>query len=93
MKITFLGGADEVGASSILVETADQLPDLSQLESGSGKLDAVLVTHSHTDHTGALELIALPRCPSLRHRAHPGADTRPARGFAPHHAEPSQRGG
>jgi len=79
MKITFLGGADEVGASGILVETAgrrvlvdcgirpspkahaglaaDQLPDLSQLESGSGKLDAVLVTHAHTDHTGALELI------------------------------------
>ena len=79
MKITFLGGADEVGASGILVETAgrrvlvdcgirpspkahaglaaDQLPDLSQLESGSGKLDAVLVTHAHTDHTGALELV------------------------------------
>ena len=79
MKITFLGGADEVGASGILVETAgqrvlvdcgirpspkaysgldaDQLPDLSQLENGSGRLDAVLVTHAHTDHTGALELI------------------------------------
>jgi Cft2 family RNA processing exonuclease len=57
MKITFLGGADEVGASSILVETADQFPDLSQLESGSGKLDAVLVTHFHTDHTGAPELV------------------------------------
>ena len=79
MKITFLGGADEVGASGILVETAgrrvlvdcgirpspkaygglaaDQLPDLSQLENGSGRLDAVLVTHAHTDHTGALELV------------------------------------
>ena len=79
MKITFLGGADEVGASGILVETAerrvlvdcgirpspksywglaaDQLPALSQIESGSGKLDAVLVTHAHTDHTGALELV------------------------------------
>ncbi len=86
MKITFLGGADEVGASSILVETAgrrvlvdcgirpspkahagldaDQLPDLSQLESGSGKLDAVLVTHAHTDHTGALELV-LERYPEI----------------------------
>ncbi len=86
MKITFLGGADEVGASSILVETAgrrvlvdcgirpsprahagleaDQLPHLSQLESGSGKLDAVLVTHSHTDHTGALELV-LERYPDV----------------------------
>jgi Cft2 family RNA processing exonuclease len=86
MKITFLGGADEVGASGILVETAgrrvlvdcgirpsprahaglaaDQLPDLSQLESGSGKLDAVLVTHAHTDHTGALELM-LERYPEV----------------------------
>lgn len=79
MKLTFLGGADEVGASGILIETAgsrvlvdcgirpspkasaglaaDQLPALSLLESGSGKLDAVLVTHAHTDHTGALELV------------------------------------
>src|SRR3972149_4750264 len=79
MKIAFLGGADEVGASGIVVETAgrrvlvdcgirpspkaqaslaaDQLPDLSQLEGGSGKLDAVLTTHAHTDHTGALELV------------------------------------
>jgi Cft2 family RNA processing exonuclease len=79
MKITFLGGADEVGASAILVETAgrrvlvdcgirpspksywglaaDQLPALSQIETGSGNLDAVLVTHAHTDHTGALELV------------------------------------
>ncbi len=86
MKLTFLGGADEVGASGILVETAgrrvlvdcgirpspkaygglapDQLPDLSQLENGSGKLDAVLVTHAHTDHTGALELV-LERYPEV----------------------------
>ena len=79
MKITFLGGANEVGASSLLVETggrrvlvdcgirpsprsfrglaADQLPNLSQIEGDSGKLDAILVTHAHTDHTGALELV------------------------------------
>ena len=86
MRITFLGGADEVGASGILIETAgrrvlvdcgirpsakahsglgaDQLPDLSQIEGGSGKLDAVLVTHAHTDHTGALELV-LERYPDV----------------------------
>src|SRR3972149_2725959 len=86
MKIAFLGGADEVGASGIVVETAgrrvlvdcgirpspkaqaslaaDQLPDLSQLEGGSGKLDAVLTTHAHTDHTGALELV-LERYPDV----------------------------
>jgi uncharacterized protein len=79
MKITFLGGANEVGASSLLVETSgqrvlidcgirpspkshsslapDQLPNLSQIEQAGGKLDAILVTHAHTDHTGALELV------------------------------------
>jgi Cft2 family RNA processing exonuclease len=85
MKITFLGGADEVGASSILLEIGgkhllvdagirpspksnwgldgDQLPNLSQIDtiisSGNGEagLDAILVTHAHTDHTGALELV------------------------------------
>lgn len=78
MEITFLGGADEVGASSILIEIAgrrllidagirptpkarwglagDQLPDLSLIERGG--LDAILVTHAHTDHTGALELVS-----------------------------------
>jgi uncharacterized protein len=86
MKLTFLGGADEVGGSGLLVETAgmrvlvdcgirpspkthagltaDQLPALSLLQSGSGKLDAVLVTHAHTDHTGALELV-LERYPDV----------------------------
>jgi Cft2 family RNA processing exonuclease len=91
MKITFLGGADEVGASGTLVEiagrrilvdcgirpspkaasglAADQLPDLSQIEGGAStgsvaKLDAILVTHAHTDHTGALELV-LERYPDV----------------------------
>ena len=85
MEITFLGGADEVGASSILIEIADrrllidagirptpkarwglagdQLPDLSLIEQGGG-LDAILVTHAHTDHTGALELV-LERYPDV----------------------------
>lgn len=70
MNIYFLGGANEVGASStsieiegthILVDVGirmgpgriSPLPDLTALE-GLGMPDAVLLTHAHTDHTGAL---------------------------------------
>src|SRR5512143_1050021 len=85
MRITFLGGADQVGASSLLIEIAgrrvlvdagiqpsprarwglggDQLPDLAQVNRAGG-VDAILVTHAHTDHTGALELVTERyRCP------------------------------
>lgn len=77
MKLLFLGGADEVGASCTFLEAAgrrvlvdagirmqardgDQLPHLARLEE-TGPLDAILVTHAHTDHIGALPLVHLAR--------------------------------
>lgn len=80
MKITFLGGANEVGASCTLLEVAgkrilvdagirmgakegDQLPNLAQIQDG-GSLDAILLTHAHTDHIGALPLVHIA-CPKI----------------------------
>lgn len=74
MKLHFLGGANEVGASCTLIEMEGQrvlvdagirmgasqgshLPDFSVLDD-VGKPDDVLITHAHTDHTGALPVLA-----------------------------------
>ncbi len=79
MRLHFLGGADEIGASCLLVEAGgrrvlidaglrmgearnDRLPDLARA-TDLGGLDAILLTHAHLDHSGAMPLVhgAYPR--------------------------------
>lgn len=73
MEVMYLGGANEVGASSILLKingknllldcgirqskVKDKLPDFSLIHDFGG-IDAILISHAHMDHIGSLPLIS-----------------------------------
>ncbi len=79
MKLHFLGGASEIGASCTLVEIeghrllidagirmgaapGQELPNLAVLDD-TGPPEEVLITHAHSDHTGALPAL-VPTLPA-----------------------------
>ncbi len=72
MRINFLGGASEVGASCILLNIdaknllfdsgirmggSEILPDMSIIQQKGG-VDAIFVSHAHMDHSGSLPVIS-----------------------------------
>lgn len=73
MQVVYLGGANEVGASSILLKLSnknilldcgirqnknkDKLPDFSMISSLGG-VDAIVISHAHMDHIGSLPIIS-----------------------------------
>ncbi|UZW13921.1 MBL fold metallo-hydrolase [Clostridium pasteurianum] len=73
MNISFLGGANEVGGSCILISVSnknilldcgirqssskDPLPDFKTIQDKGG-LDAIIISHAHMDHIGSLPIIS-----------------------------------
>lgn len=67
-RLSFLGGFREVGRSAVLVDTGTEkilldygnkinVKPTEYPKEVNGKLDAVLLTHSHLDHCGAIPII------------------------------------
>ncbi len=73
MKISFLGGAQEVGGSCVLLKiynknilfdcgirqsaAKDPLPDFRTIQEQGG-IDAIIISHAHMDHIGSLPIIS-----------------------------------
>ncbi len=73
MKLSFLGGAYEIGASCILFKidnknilmdsgirqsaSKDPLPDFRTIQE-MGRVDAIIISHAHLDHIGSLPMIS-----------------------------------
>jgi len=55
VDLTFLGGLGEIGLNLMTLETAD--PDFSYLRERRDKVTAIVLTHGHEDHIGALPFL------------------------------------
>lgn len=74
MNLTFLGGAQEVGASCVLLELGgkrivfdcgmrmggikDPMPELRLIQEAVGGVDAIFLSHAHMDHSGFLPVLS-----------------------------------
>ncbi|MDD3263690.1 MAG: beta-CASP ribonuclease aCPSF1 [Candidatus Nanoarchaeia archaeon] len=73
VRLSFLGGGNQVGRSSILLQTPESrilldfgidvssensmYPLMDSPDFDVGELDAVIISHAHVDHTGAIPLL------------------------------------
>ncbi|MEX0619836.1 MAG: hydroxyacylglutathione hydrolase [Pseudohongiellaceae bacterium] len=57
--------ADDAGQSACVVDPGDARPVLDYLERESLRLDTILITHHHADHTGGLEILSRKYQPTV----------------------------